>query len=63
MKASWRVGEPHLSKYTKWFLTHAAGSANTAGLFDEKRYRYAVSIGAQDAAPLNSALQYPRKYR
>lgn len=29
IKASWHVGEPHLSHYTKWFLAHARGEANT----------------------------------
>ena len=29
IKASWHVGEPHLSHYTRWFLAHAKGSSNT----------------------------------
>ena len=59
VKASWRVGEPHLSKYTKWFLAHAAGSANTAGLFDEKLYYYAVSLSAQDPPPVERCFALP----
>ena len=59
VKASWRVGEPHLSRYTKWFLEHAAGNANTDGLFDEKRYRYAVSAHAQDPPPVERCFALP----
>ena len=53
LKASWHVGEPHLTRYTNWFLGRAAGSDNTGGTFDEPLYRYAVTLKAQD--PNNAA--------
>ena len=59
VKASWRVGEPHLSRYTKWFVEHAAGNANTAGIFDEKLYLYAVSAQAQDPPPVERCFAIP----
>ena len=59
VKASWRVGEPHLSKYTKWFGEHAAGNANTMGMFDEKLYKYAVSMLAQDPPPVEQCFAVP----
>ncbi|KAK9818280.1 hypothetical protein WJX72_010022 [[Myrmecia] bisecta] len=48
IKASWHVGEPHLSHYTNWFLGHAEGNANTGGSFYEPMYRYAISPEAQN---------------
>ena len=48
LKASWHVGEPHLSKYTEWSLGLAAGSDNTGGTFNEPLYRYAITLEAQD---------------
>ena len=48
VKASWHVGEPHLSHYTNWYLAHAAGNPSTGGAFNEKLYRYAISPGAQE---------------
>ena len=48
IKASWHVGEPHLSHYTKWVLDHAEGMAHTKGSFDERMYRYGVSMEAQE---------------
>lgn len=48
VKASWHVGEPHLSHYTNWYLDHAAGRPSTAGAFNEKMYRYAISMKAQE---------------
>ena len=48
LKASWHVGEPHLSKYTEWFSGIAAGSDNTGGSFNEPLYRYAITMEAQD---------------
>ena len=59
VKASWRVGEPHLSRYTEWFIKHAAGNANTAGVFDEKLYKYAVSAQAQDPPPVERCFAVP----
>ena len=53
LKASWHVGEPHLSRYTSWFLGMAAGSDNTGGTFNEPLYRYAITLHAQD--PNNAA--------
>ena len=53
LKASWHVGEPHLARYTSWFLGLAAGSDNTGGTFNEPLYRYAITLEAQD--PNNAA--------
>jgi hypothetical protein len=53
IKASWHVGEPHLSTYTRWFKFLAAGSNNTQGTFQEPLYRYAISPQAQE--PNNAA--------
>ena len=53
LKASWHVGEPHLTRYTSWFMGMAAGSDNTGGTFDEPLYRYAITMEAQD--PNNAA--------
>ena len=43
VKESWHVGEPHLSRYTKWAREHYAGRAGTQGSFHEDLYRYAIS--------------------
>ena len=48
IKASWDVGQPHLSHYTKWYSGLAQGSDNTEGSFDEPMYRYAISMKAQE---------------
>jgi len=48
IKASWHVGEPHLSTYTKWFQKQANMEDTTAGTFQEPLYRYAISAQAQD---------------
>lgn len=48
LKASWHVGEPHLSHYTKWVTAHANGEPGTHGSFDEPMYRYGVSLEAQE---------------
>ncbi|KAK9842595.1 hypothetical protein WJX81_008112 [Elliptochloris bilobata] len=53
IKASWHVGEPHLSHYSSWFLGRADGAANTGGTFDERMYRYAIQPQAQE--PNNAA--------
>ena len=53
LKASWHVGEPHLTRYTSWFLGLAAGSDNTGGTFNEPLYRYAITPQAQE--PNNAA--------
>ena len=53
LKASWHVGEPHLTRYTNWFLGLAAGSDNTGGTFNEPLYRYAITPRAQE--PNNAA--------
>lgn len=49
IKASWNVGEPFTSHYTRWFMRHAIGEAGTEGTFDDEMYRYAVSPLAQEA--------------
>jgi len=48
VKASWHVGEPFTSHYTKWFNGYALRQDNTAGTFNEPMYRYAVSVAAQE---------------
>lgn len=48
IKASWHVGEPFTSHYTRWFMRHAIGEAGTEGSFDEKMYRYGVTPLAQE---------------
>ncbi|CAL8462396.1 g1929 [Coccomyxa elongata] len=48
IKASWHVGEPHLSTYTKWFMSQATREDTTAGTFKESLYRYAISPQAQE---------------
>jgi hypothetical protein len=48
VKSSWHVGEPFTSHYTKWFMGHALGQDNTAGQFNERLYRYGVSLKAQE---------------
>jgi hypothetical protein len=48
IKASWNVGEPFTSHYTKWVMGRALGQDNTEGAFDERMYRYAISPGAQE---------------
>jgi len=59
VKASWRVGEPHLTAYTRWFAEHAAGLPNTAGALNQALYRYAVSPGAQDPPPVDRCFAVP----
>ena len=56
VKSSWFVGEPFTSRYSKWFLEHAQGRANTAGQFDEAMYLYAISNEA--ILPQPAALDY-----
>ena len=41
-------GEPHLSRYTAWFLGRADGAANTGGTFDERAFNYAIQPAAQE---------------
>lgn len=43
VKASWHVAQPYVDAYTRWALTLAKGRAGTDGIFDEARYRYAIS--------------------
>ena len=43
VKASWQVGEPHLSRYTRWMQAHSAGRHGTQGAFKEALYKYAIS--------------------
>jgi hypothetical protein len=59
IKASWHVGEPHLSHYSSWFLGLAGGSDNTGGQFDERLYRYAVSMQAQDPNRAGDCFRVP----
>ncbi|KAL4421190.1 hypothetical protein ABPG77_010065 [Micractinium sp. CCAP 211/92] len=49
LKASWHVGEPFVDKYAAWMLAQAAGRDTTAGQFDERMYRYAISEEAQES--------------
>lgn len=42
LKASWHVGEPHLSEYTRWFLSSAEGNSGTEGSYDEQMYFFAI---------------------
>ncbi|CAL8465839.1 g5375 [Coccomyxa elongata] len=48
LKASWHVGEPYTSHYTRWNLARATGDSNTAGTFDESQYYYAISKLAEE---------------
>ena len=50
---SWHVGEPHLSRYTAWFLGRADGAANTEGVYDERAFFAAIHANAQK--PNNAA--------
>lgn len=42
VKSSWSVGEPHLSRYTRWFEEHSNGDMGTQGSFDRELYYYAM---------------------
>lgn len=47
LKASWHVGEPFVDKYSQWMLAQARGEVTTQGAFDERMYRYAISLEAE----------------
>ncbi|CAL5227685.1 g10693 [Coccomyxa viridis] len=59
LKASWHVGEPHLSHYTRWFLSHADGDPHTSGKFREAQYRYAIQLEAQDPNNASACFRLP----
>ena len=42
VKESWHVGEPYLSRYTKWRLQHLKGRPGTEGKFNRMLYEYAI---------------------
>lgn len=53
VKASWQVGEPFTSHYSRWFLEQGRGASNTEGLLDERMYFYAIgpeAITSHEAA-------------
>lgn len=43
VKASWHVGDPYTSRYSRWQLVHLTGDNGTAGQLNETMYRYAIS--------------------
>jgi len=47
VKASWHVGEPFTSHYTRWFQEHAQGETSTNGTFDRETYGFAIGSEAQ----------------
>ena len=47
VKASWLVGEPYLSRYTRWAREHHAGRHGTGGSFHKHLYQFAISEEAQ----------------
>ena len=59
IKASWRVGEPHLTKYTQWFNEHAKGRANTAGVFNKTMYFYAAGPLGIDPPSVEKCFSVP----
>lgn len=56
VKASWQVGEPYLSRYTRWAREIDAGGHGTAGSFQEQLYNFAISMEGQ--SPKNIASDY-----
>ena len=44
VKESWHVGEPYLSRYTRWTKLHLAGKHGTSGSFNKDMYQYAISL-------------------
>ena len=48
VKESWRVGEPFVSRYTRWRYAHAFGRPGTEGSFDKCLYHYALSEKGRD---------------
>ena len=61
VKASWRVGEPYLSRYTRWAREHHAGRHGTAGSFRDNLYHFAISEEAQHPKGVIDAF-LPEKY-
>lgn len=43
VKESWHVGEPHLSRYTKWKREHFNGRPGTGGVFNRDLYLYGIT--------------------
>ena len=58
IKASWQVGEPFTSHYSRWFLEQGQGASNTKGSLDERMYFYA--IGPEAILPHETAFDYYR---
>ena len=56
VKASWHVGEPYLSRYTRWTRELDAGGFGTAGFFREDLYNFAISDEGQHPRNLVSDL-------
>ena len=56
VKASWQVGEPFTSHYSRWFLEQRRGDSITQGAFDERMYYYA--IGPEAIMPHEAAFDY-----
>ena len=54
VKASWQVGEPHLSRYTEWMQAHAAGKHGTEGTFNKSIYEYAISSRGNNPGNLST---------
>lgn len=47
MQASWHVGQPFTSTYSRWALEHAAGGTGARGSIDQKMYQYAIQSTIQ----------------
>ena len=60
VKASWRVGEPYLSRYTRWAREIDAGRHGTAGSFREDLYNFAISTEGQNPRNLADDLRLAR---
>ena len=48
VKESWRVGEPFLSRYTRWRYEHGSGRPGTGGSFNKCLYTHALSEEGRD---------------
>lgn len=55
VKSSWHVADPYTRRYSHWALQHLLGRAGTDGSFDERLYRYGVSLAAQSPKDLEAA--------
>lgn len=54
VKSSWFVGEPHLSRYTKWYISQEDGGHGTQGAFNEDMYYYAMCLEGRYPANLQN---------